>query len=105
MEGRVVPEGMTPEQFAEAQRLMVVTSRAVEDELWRMCCLSASKKDPQLLGETEFQLRDLLLRAGAKVLEAAVNERRKKGGIQAAASRVPTVSTTPALSGGGRKRS
>jgi hypothetical protein len=105
MEDRVCPEGMTPEQFAEAQRLMDVTARAVEDERWRMCCLMASQQNSGLLGATEFRLRDLVLRVGAHVLEAAANQRRKKGGTMAAASRVPTASTMPALSGGGRRRS
>lgn len=105
MEGRACPEGMTSEQFAEAQRLMEVTSQAVEDELWRMCCLTAGKQDRQLLGQTEFQLRDLMLRVGAIVLETAVNQRRKKGGTTAAASPAHPASTTPALSAGGRKRS
>jgi hypothetical protein len=105
MEDRICPEGMTPEEFAEAQRLMDVASQAAEEELWRMCCLTVSKKDRQLLGETEFQLRDVLLRVGARVLEAAVNERRKKGVTTAAASPVLPASTTPALSAGGRKRS
>ena len=105
MEGRVCPEGMTPEQFAEAQRLVEITSQAVEEELWRMCCLMAGKKDRHLLGEAEFQLRDLVLRIGAITLEAAVNQRRKKGVTTEAASSAPRASTTPALWGGGRRRS
>ena len=105
MEGRVCPEGMAPEQFAEAQRLMEVTARATEDERWRMCCLMASQQNQGLLGATEFQLRDLVLRVGAHVLEAAANQRRKKGGTTAAASPVPTASTMPVSLGGGRRRS
>lgn len=80
MEGHRCPEGMTPEQFAEAQRVYEVSKQAAEEELWRMACLTAGKKDNQLLGQTEFQMRDILLRIGARTLEAAVNERRKKGG-------------------------
>jgi hypothetical protein len=96
---------MTAEQFAEAQRLMEVTAQAVEDERWRMCCLMASQQDRCLLGETEFQLRDVVLRVGAHVLEAAVNQRRKKGVTTAAASPVPIANITPVSSGGGRRRS
>ena len=80
MDGRVQPEGMTAEQFAEAQRVFEVSQKAAEEELWRMACLTAGKSDDKLLGETEFQMRDILLRIGAKTLETAVNERRKKGG-------------------------
>ena len=79
MEGRICPPGMSPEQFAEAQRLFEVTENATSDELWRMCCLMASKKNDQLFGKTEFELRDLVHRIGAITLEAAANERRKKG--------------------------
>jgi hypothetical protein len=105
MEGRWCPEGMTPEQFEEAQRVFEVSRQAAEEELWRMACLTAGKKDGEMFGETEFQLRDIVLRIGARTLEAAVNERRKKGGTQAAVSRAVTASTTRASSTGGRKRS
>lgn len=80
MEGREKPVWMTDEEFAEAQQLWEVTRQAREDELWRMCCSVASKKDNQLLGQNEFEMRDALHRVGAKTLEAAINERRKKRG-------------------------
>ena len=79
MRTRECPEGMTAEQFAEAQRIFEVTQDALADEAWRMACLMAGKKDHQLLGETEFKLRDHVHRIGAITVEAAVNERRKKG--------------------------
>jgi hypothetical protein len=50
-------------------------------------------------------MRDVLLRIGETALEAAVNERRKKGANQEAALPAPGASTTPASSGGARKRS
>lgn len=105
MEGRQCPEGMTPEAFAEAQRVFEISQKAAEDELWRMACLTANKQDDEMLGETEFQMRDVLLRIGATALEAAVNERRKKGGTQEAALPAQDASTTPVSSGGERKRS
>ena len=80
MDGRSCPAGMKPEEFAEAQRVYEVGKQAAEDELWRMACLTASKEDGELFGETEFQMRDILLRIGASMLENSVNERRKKGG-------------------------
>jgi hypothetical protein len=101
MEGRTCPPGMTPEQFAEAQRLLEVTKHAFGDELWRMCCLMASKKDGQLFGQTEFELRDVVHRIGAFTLEAAANERRKKGGTPVAALPARTANIMPALSAGG----
>lgn len=111
MEGRTCPPGMTPEQYAQAQRLMEVTRLAHDEELWRMCCLMASKKDSQLFGQTEFELRDIVHRVGAITLQAAANERRKKGVTTAAASPAPAsvkaspATTTPGSSAGGRGRS
>jgi hypothetical protein len=91
--------------------LFEVTQQAFTDEQWRMCCLLAGKEDGQLLGQTEFEMRDHLLRMGAKALEAAVNERRQKGGTKAvalparASMTAPAATITPASSSGERKRS
>jgi hypothetical protein len=107
---------MSLEQFEEAQRLFEVTQQATIDEQWRMCCLLARKKDGELLGQTEFELREHVMRMGARALEAAVNERRQKGATTVVASLAPAstatntatasaATTTPASSSGGRKRS
>ena len=86
MDGYVRPDGMSDEQFAEAQRIMEVSQEALRKEIWRMSCLMACKKNGELLGQTEFALRDIVLRVGAIILENAVNERRKKGVTTAVAS-------------------
>jgi hypothetical protein len=44
----------------------------------------ASKPDRQLLGKTEFEVRDLVHKIGAKAIETALDE-RKKGGTKAPA--------------------
>jgi hypothetical protein len=41
--------------------------------------LLASKPDDQLFGATEFQLRDLVHRLGAKALQTAAQQRKKGG--------------------------
>jgi hypothetical protein len=41
--------------------------------------LMASKEDRQLLGRTEFEVRDQVHRLGAQVLESVLQERKKKG--------------------------
>ena len=79
MEGRICPEEMTREELQEAQRLFEETRQAADDEMWRMCCMIAGKRDPELFGETEFEMRDILMRLGARTLEKAVDSRRKKG--------------------------
>jgi hypothetical protein len=46
--------------------------------------LLAAKSDSQFLGETEFEVRDRVHQLGARVIETAVNL-RKKGGTKAPA--------------------
>lgn len=72
---------LTPDQEAEAQHLFDLIQTAFVDEARQLARLLASKSDGQLLGQTEFQLRDALHGLGAKTLETALNE-RKKGGIK-----------------------
>ena len=105
MEGRQALPGMSSEQYAEAQRLYEVTEQAMAEERWRMCCLMAMKPNGELLGRAEFELRDHAHRMGAMTLEAAVNERRKKGGTSAAAWSAGSASRTPSSSAGGPRRS
>jgi hypothetical protein len=85
--------------------LFEVTEQAMADERWRMCCLMAGKRDREMLGEAEFQLREMVHRVGAITLEAAVNQRRKKGVTTAAALLAPTASRTRSSSSGVPKQS
>ena len=75
---------LPPEQEAEAQRLFELLQQPFLDEARRLARLLAQKPDSQLLGKTEFEVRDSVHRLGAKALEAALDE-RKKGGIRARA--------------------
>ena len=70
---------LTPAQEAEAQRLFELLRQAFLDEAQQVARLLASKGDGQLLGRTEFELRDAVHRLGAKALETALNERKKGG--------------------------
>ena len=42
----------------------------------------ASKKDEELFGRNEYELRDRVHELGAKALEIAANERQKKGWVR-----------------------
>jgi hypothetical protein len=97
-------EVMTPKALAEVQRVYGLLREATDKEYWRLAELMVSKKDSELFGRTEFQIRDHLLRMGAQALEATVND-RKKGGTKAAASPVPTAATMPRSRGGDPGRS
>jgi len=70
---------LTSEQEAEAGRLAAAIRKASEVEIEQMARLLASKRDSQLLGQTEFELRDLVHGLGAKALEIALEERKKRG--------------------------
>jgi hypothetical protein len=70
---------LTPEQQAEAQHLCTLLQAAFMDEARHLAQLLTSKADSQLLGRTEFEVRDALHRLGARALETALNERKKRG--------------------------
>lgn len=76
---RTPDPSLSPEQLAEAQRIFEALRDASADEQWRIAQLLASKPDHELLGRTEYQVRDLVHRIGAKAIETAL-EGRKKGG-------------------------
>jgi hypothetical protein len=69
---------LTPEQEAEAQRLAALIARKAQEEALRIARLMVSKPDRELLGATEFEVRDRMHALGAYAIETAVN-RRKKG--------------------------
>jgi hypothetical protein len=70
---------LTPEQQAEAQRLFEALQGPFLDEARRLAELLASKANAQLLGKTEFEVRDAVHRLGAQALQAALGEREKGG--------------------------
>jgi len=75
---------LTPEQEAQAQRLFELLQQPFLDEARRLARLLTAKPDSQVLGKTEFEIRDAVHRLGAKTLETALDE-RKKGGTKARA--------------------
>lgn len=70
---------LTPEQEADAQRLAEVVFQKTKDEVLQMARLMVSKKDHELLGATEFEIRDRVHKIGAFAIETAVNQRKKGG--------------------------
>jgi hypothetical protein len=103
MDGTRMADGLTPEELAEAQRNFEVMKGAVEEDLWRIACLMAGKPDSQLLGHTEFEVREQVHRIGAKAVQTAVNGRKKRG-TKGAASSAENAGETPDSSSGGRRR-
>lgn len=76
---QAVQRTLTPEEEAAAERIYGAIKEKVEQQVRNMARMMASKRPSELLGRTEFELRDLVHKLGAQVLETAVNERSKKG--------------------------
>src|SRR6516164_3971751 len=81
---------LTPEQEAEAQRVAAIIGKRAQEEALQMARLLMSKPDRELLGATEFEIRDRVHKLGAHAIETALKE-RKKGGTKGRARRVHTV--------------
>jgi hypothetical protein len=74
----VTTPDLTPEQEAHAQELAKTVLKALEADILQMTRLSASKPDHQVLGQTEFQVRDIVHQIGAKAIQAELDARQKK---------------------------
>jgi hypothetical protein len=69
---------LTPEQRAEAERIYQALRQAADTDLRHLAELLASKDDSQLLGQTEFQVRDAVHALGARAVQEALAGRKKK---------------------------
>jgi hypothetical protein len=78
MEAPMNSVDLTPEQEAHAQELARTLHKALEGDILQMTRLLASKPDHQVLGETEFQIRDIVHQIGAKMIQAELDARQKK---------------------------
>lgn len=70
---------LTPEQEAEARRLAALIGKKAQEEALHMMRILVSKPDAQLLGATEFEVRDRAHRLAAHAIETALQERKKGG--------------------------
>jgi hypothetical protein len=87
---------LTPEQEVAAQRIQDVLMAQSAVECRWISRLLASKPNRELFGETEFQVRDAVHRIGARGLDAALEERKKRG-TEGRAPAVHAARTTPDL--------
>lgn len=78
---QVMNESAIAIQQSEADRLFERLGPLFDEERRRIAQLLASKPDSQLFGQTEYEVRDRVHHLGAKSLEAAADERQKKGRI------------------------
>jgi hypothetical protein len=70
---------LNPEQEAEARRLASLVVKKAEEEILQMARILVAKPDRELLGATEFEIRNRVHKIGAHALETALNERKKGG--------------------------
>jgi dissimilatory sulfite reductase (desulfoviridin) alpha/beta subunit len=84
---------LTPEQEACAQELAQAIRAAAEDEILQIARTLAATDDRHLFGSTEFRIRDLVHRIGAKAYAAHLAG--KKTATKAPASPAPTATTPP----------
>jgi hypothetical protein len=88
----------------EVDRVVALVMKAIEGDVRRMAESLVLKRDDELLGRGEFELRQKVLGMACHILEATIND-RKKGGTKAAASSAPTAAKTRGSSDGGPGRS
>jgi hypothetical protein len=85
---------LTAEQEEEAARIEDILVGKARAEARFIARLIASKKNHELFGETEFQIRDAVHRIGAAGLDAALSARKKRG-TRAPVPSAPPVAGTP----------
>jgi hypothetical protein len=72
-------EHLPEDQARRAAELYEALRAGCESDLKAIAELLATKPDKELFGATEFELRDLVHRFGAKALQAAAGQRKKGG--------------------------
>jgi hypothetical protein len=77
-------EHLPPDQAAHAAQIRQALQQAFDTGLDRLAALLATRPDSQLLGQTEFDVRERVHALGAKAVETAANV-RKKGATEAPA--------------------
>jgi hypothetical protein len=90
---------LTPDQQADADRIHAALMTAAATDLRELAELLAAKDDRTTFGATEFAVRDIVHRVGAKAIEAALAG-RKKGGTTGPAGAARGAPRGPSSSAG-----
>jgi hypothetical protein len=70
---------LSEEQELEAAHIEDILRAKAAVEVRQIARLLASKENRELLGATEFRIRDAVHRVGAAGIDAALSERKKRG--------------------------
>ncbi len=92
------------DRSTEVDRVVGLVMKAIEGDVRRIAEAMVLKRDDELLGPGEFDLRKKVLGMARHLIEATVND-RKKGGTKVPARSVRSVAKTPVSSGGETRRS
>jgi hypothetical protein len=68
---------LSPEQEAEALRIAAIIAKRAQEETLLIVRIMMSKPDAQLLGATEFEVRDRAHNLAAFAMQTVLNERKK----------------------------
>jgi hypothetical protein len=96
------PFRLSPEQEQEAQQLATRAQEACAAEFLQMARTLVGKPTRELFGQSEFDLREIVLRVGAKMYEMHLAE--KKTAMSAPALFVGTASKLPSSTATGPGR-
>jgi hypothetical protein len=69
---------LTPEREAEAQQLLLALRQALDEELLAVARSLVATDEHTLFGQTEFDIRDLLHKAGAKAYQAYLAQKKTR---------------------------
>ena len=100
MARRTRQAALTPEQKAESDRIFAALQQSAVDDLRALADLLATKDDSNTFGATEYTVRDIALRIGAKAVESVLAG-RKKGGTTAPPPPALTATSPPSSIAGG----
>lgn len=94
---------LTDQQEALAQELAQVIHQAAGDDILHIARMLVSTDERHLFGDTEFQIRSLVLKIAAKAYNAHLAEKKTATTAAASAARTatappPTTETVPANS-------
>lgn len=93
---------LSPELEAQAQELLARLRPQTDEELLALARLLVGKEDRDLFGETEFEVRDIVHRLGAKAYTAHLAG--KKTATRVPASSAPSAAKAPSSTAGARKQ-
>ena len=93
---------LAPELETKAQELVARLRKQTDGELLELARLLVSKEERDLFGDTEFAVRDIVHRIGARAYQTHLAE--KKTATTARASSVPTVTRAPSSTATARRR-